>query len=103
MEFVVNSNTIILAATIITSLGVIWGMISRLIKFVEHNKVQDEKIDELMAELKKYIALDQREKVILCGGIVSCLEGMKELGCNGNVTVALDRLKEHLNEAAHGE
>ena len=32
---------------------------------------------------------------------LACLKGLKEQGCNGPVTEALNRLEKHLNQAAH--
>ena len=31
------------------------------------------------------------------------MKGLKEKGCNGPVTAALDKLEKHLNQAAHEE
>jgi hypothetical protein len=31
----------------------------------------------------------------------ACLSGLKEQGCNGPVTQALDALEKHLNKQAH--
>ena len=32
-----------------------------------------------------------------------CLKGLKELGCNGPVTEAIDKMEKHLNKAAHDQ
>ena len=32
---------------------------------------------------------------------LACLKGLKEQGCNGPVSAALDKLEKHLNQAAH--
>ena len=34
---------------------------------------------------------------------MACLRGLKEQGCDGPVTAALDKLEKHLNQAAHEE
>ncbi len=39
----------------------------------------------------------------ICYGVLACLKGLKEQGCNGPVTAALDKLEKHLNQAAHEE
>ena len=38
-----------------------------------------------------------------CYGILACLKGLKEQGCNGPVTEALHTLEKHLNQSAHGQ
>jgi len=44
-----------------------------------------------------------QEQTLICYGVLACLKGLKEQGCNGPVTAALDKLEKHLNQAAHEE
>ena len=44
-----------------------------------------------------------KEQTLICFGVLACLKGLKEQGCNGPVTAALDKLEKHLNQAAHDE
>lgn len=92
MEFVVNSNTIISLATLLTALGAIFGVVRWCLKFVDRNDRQDEKLKAI-----------QKEQTIICYGVMACLKGMKEQGCDGPVEEALGRLERHLNEAAHND
>lgn len=92
MEFVINSNTIISLATLITAIGSIFGVIRWGIKYVEHDKMQDEK-------LKSF----QKTQTVILYGISACLKGMKEQGCDGPVEEALKRLEEHLIETANND
>ena len=41
------------------------------------------------------------KNALICYGILACLKGLKEQGCNGPVTAALDKIEKHLNQAAH--
>ena len=92
MEFVVNSNTVISIATLISAIGAIIGVVRWGIKFVEHDKEQDEKLKMI-----------QKEQTVICYGVMSCLKGLHEQGCDGPVDEALKRLEKHLNEAAHND
>lgn len=92
MEFVVNSNTIISLATLITALGAIFGVVRWGVKYIEHDREQDEKLKAI-----------QKEQKVICYGIMSCLRGLREQGCDGPVEEALARLEKHLNEAAHND
>ena len=92
MEFVVNSNTLISVATLISAIGAIIGVVRWGIKFVEHDKEQDEKLKMI-----------QKEQTVICYGVMSCLKGLHEQGCDGPVDEALKRLEKHLNEAAHND
>ena len=41
------------------------------------------------------------EKTLLTYGILACLKGLKEQGCNGPVTEAIGKIEKHLNIQAH--
>lgn len=92
MEVTISADTIIKLAALLTALGVIGGAALWCFKFVARNKKQDEAI-----------AAIRNEQTLICYGVLACLKGLKEKGCNGPVTAALDKLEKHLNEAAHGE
>ena len=91
MEIVISPDTVIKAASVITALGVMGGITAWCIKFVERQKKQDQELKAIRAE-----------NTLICYGIMACLKGLKEQGCNGPVTEALDMLEKHLNKAAHG-
>lgn len=92
MEVVITADTIIKAAAVIGAIGVICGVIAAVVKFFGRQK----QLDEGMKEIR-------HEQTLLCYGILACLKGLKEQGCNGPVTKALDKLERHLNMAAHGD
>lgn len=72
--------------------GGIGGVVVWRIKFVDRQKKQD-----------KELAAIRKEQTLICYGVLACLKGLKEQGCNGPVTAALDKLEKHLNQAAHEE
>lgn len=43
----------------------------------------------------------KEEQQLLTYGILACLKGLKEQGCNGPVTEAINKIDKHLNERAH--
>ena len=88
----INTDTILQAAAVLTAIGVIGGAVVWCIKFVDRQKKQD-----------KELAANRRELTLICYGVLACLKGLKEQGCNGPVTAALDKLEKHLNQAAHEE
>ena len=90
MEIVITADTIVKAAALITALGVLGGVVVWCLKFVERQKKQD-----------KEIAAIRHEQTLICYGILACLKGLKEQGCNGPVTEAIDKMEKHLNQRAH--
>ena len=55
---------------------------------------RQKKQDTEIAEIK-------REQTMLVYGILACLKGLKEQGCNGPVTAAIDKIEKHINQRAH--
>ena len=92
MEVTISVDTIIKVAALLTALGVIGGVVVWCLKFVDRNRKQD-----------KELAAIRKEQTLICYGVLACLKGLKEQGCNGPVTAALDKLEKHLNQAAHEE
>lgn len=87
----IDADAIIKIASILAALGVIGGVILWCYRFVDRDKKQD-----------KELAAIRKEQTLICYGVLACLKGLKEQGCDGPVTAALDKLDKHLNKAAHG-
>ena len=92
MELTITTDSIIKLASLLGALGVIGGVGLWWFHFMERNHRQDR---ELAAILK--------EQTLICYGVLACLKGLNEQGCNGPVTEALSKLEKHLNQAAHEE
>ena len=43
----------------------------------------------------------QEEQAILTRGVLACLKGLQEVGCDGPVEDAIHEIENHLNEVAH--
>ncbi len=81
---------IVTTASVITALGVILGVVLGVYRFYIRNTKQDEDIKEIKEEQK-----------ILTKGVLACLKGLEEQGCDGPVTTAIQDIEEHLNKQAH--
>ena len=92
MEVTIGTETLIELAALLTALGVIGGVVVWGIKFIARQQKQD-----------KELAAIRKEQTLICYGILACLRGLKEQGCDGPVTEALGKLEKHLNQAAHEE
>lgn len=84
-------QTIITAAAVITAAVTIMGRYNKLYDFIKRQEEQDEQIKKM-----------QEEQALLTEGILACLKGLKEQGCNGPVSEAIQKIETHLNEKAHG-
>ena len=86
----IDLESIRAAAAMITALSTILGVGLAIYRFYLRQKKQDGELAAIRAELQ-----------VLCFGMRACLSGLKEQGCNGPVTQALDALEKHLNRQAH--
>lgn len=81
---------IVIIASVITALGTIIGCFTTIHKWVLKQDKQDEDIKSIKEEQK-----------ILTTGVLACLKGLKEQGCDGPVTIAITEIEDHLNKEAH--
>ena len=63
----------------------------------EHNADVKALKDELAEEVRK----NNTELQLLTYGVLACLKGLKEKGCNGPVTEAVNKFEKYLNQKAH--
>ena len=83
----INITTV--AATI-TALGVIFGAEIAIYKWFLKQEKQDRDIKAI-----------KEEQTVLVHGVLACLMGLKEQGCNGPVTEAIEQIENHINKQAH--
>lgn len=83
-------QSIILAASLLTSLAVIIGGVYTAFKWFAKQEKQDEDI----ASIKE-------EQSITCRGILACLDGLQQLGCNHTVPKVHAEIEEYINKKAH--
>ena len=77
-------------AGVITALGVIFGVLFAVYKWYLKQEKQDKDIKAI-----------KEEQFLLTQGVLACLKGLKEQGCDGPVTTAIKQLETHINKQAH--
>ena len=77
-------------AGVITALGVIFGLIFAVYKWYLKQEKQDKDIKAI-----------KEEQFLLTQGVLACLKGLQEQGCDGPVTSAIKQLETHINKQAH--
>ena len=88
----VDVNTIIMAGSLLTAVVVIFSAIFAVYKWYLKQNQQDVEI-----------GIVKSEQCLLTYGILACLKGLKEQGCNGPVTEAIDKIEKHINKQAHNQ
>lgn len=94
-------HTLITAAAVVAAVAAIAGYYNRALRWVDRQSAQDKKISALESDSAQRFAELGKEQTLLTYGILACLKGLKEQGCNGPVTEAINKIDRHLNEKAH--
>lgn len=88
----VDVNTIITAASLLAAIGAIFSVVFAVYRWYLRQNRQDTEIEKLKSE-----------QCLLTYGILACLKGLKEQGCNGPVTEAIEKIEKHINKQAHDQ
>ena len=88
----VGVETIIMAGSLLTAVVVIFSAVFAVYKWYLKKNQQDVEIERVKSE-----------QCLLTYGILACLKGLKEQGCNGPVTEAIAKIEKHINKQAHDQ
>lgn len=110
----INVEMLEAAAKAITALTVICSALVGVVKwYLKQKKLEndleaqkkdsEEKIEELRNEHVKDINKIEEEACLHTYGILACLKGLQEKGCNGPVTEAIDKFEKYINKRAHDQ
>ena len=90
MQITLSWGSLVGIAGGIAALIALLGYLFKGYEFVKRQKTQDEIIKDILAEQQ-----------LLTVGVLACLKGLKEQGCNGPVTEAIQKIEEHVLQKSH--
>lgn len=85
-----DADSIIKAAALLGALATLGAMLYKSFRWMARQQAQDAEIEAI-----------KKEQCVMCYGLLATLDGLKQLGANGNVSDAHDKLEKHLNKTAH--
>lgn len=83
-------QTIITAGSVIGVAAVLIKYFTKSIRWIDKQEKQD-------CEIKSI----KDEQTLITYGVLCCLKGLAEQGCDGPVHEAIDKIEKHLNVQAH--
>lgn len=101
MNITITWQSVITAAAVVGAVVALYTYFSKVVRWVDKQSAQDEEIRKLREHHEADVAAIKQEQTLLVYGILACLKGLKEQGCNGPVTEAINKLEKHLNQKAH--
>ena len=97
----ISIETIITAGSLIAALGVIGGMLIAAYRFFRKPDELEHRIEKIRKTHEEDIRKINEEQCLVIYGLLACLKGLKEQGCNGPVSEAINKIEKHLNKQAH--
>lgn len=101
MQITVTWQTIITVSTVIGAIVALVTYFSKVVRWVDKQSKQDSQIKEIRQHHEDDMASIKKEQTLLVYGVLACLKGLSEQGCNGPVTEAIYKIEKYLNETAH--
>lgn len=108
MAVTITPQSIITLGAVVAAVIALVGYMLKVHKWFLKQEQQSNDIEALrnkhdddINDSSKSIAEIKAEQTILVYGILACLKGLKEQGCNGPVTEAINTIEKHLNQKAH--
>lgn len=86
----ISAQTIITIAAVISAVIAIFGVIFAVYRWYLKQNKQDDDIKAI-----------KEDQTLLTYGVLACLKGLQEQGCNGPVREAIDKIEKHMNIEAH--
>lgn len=101
MQITLTWQGVITAAAFVGAVTALVTYFSKVVRWVDKQNEQDKEIQNLKKHHEDDIASIKEEQTLLVYGILACLQGLKEQGCNGPVTEAIGKYEKYLNQKAH--
>lgn len=101
MQITLTWQSIITASAIVGAIVALVSYFSKVVRWVDKQSQQDNEIKAIRQHHEDDVVSIKQEQTLLVYGILACLKGLSEQGCNGPVTEAINKYEKYLNEKAH--
>mgnify|MGYP003294476542 CR=1 FL=1 len=101
MELTITPQSIITAFAFVTAaIGLIVFFV-KLVRWVDKLNALSNELEKLKQAHTGDIVIINTELTVICYSLLAALDGLKQLGANGNVSEAYEKLEKHLNTMSH--
>jgi hypothetical protein len=101
MQITLTWQSIITASAIVGAVVALVSYFTKVVRWVDKQTKQDESINQLRQHHEEDMKIIKEEQAIIVYGVLACLKGLREQGCNGPVKEAIGEIEEYLNKKAH--
>ena len=97
----IDADTIIKAGAVIGAVLSILAIVKIVVSWIGKREATSNELEQLKSTHNTDIGSMREELCVLSYAMLAALDGLKQLHCNGEVTIAHDKLSKHLNKQAH--
>lgn len=72
------------------AIGAFATLVWKAFSWINRQKAQDKELEAI-----------REEQTLVIYGLLACLKGLREQGCDGPVNDAINRIEKHINKKAH--
>lgn len=101
MQITLTWQTIITISAVLGAAVAIVSLFAKLVRWVDKQRKQDDDIKQIRKHHEEDMESIKEEQTLLVYGVLACLKGLSEQGCNGPVTEAINKYEKYLNQKAH--
>lgn len=101
MQITLTWQSVITASAVLGAFIAIVTYFAKVVRWVDKQGKQDKEIQEIRRHHEADMAVIKEEQALLVSGVLACLKGLSEQGCNGPVTEAIKQYEKYLNDKAH--
>ncbi len=101
MQITLTWQSIITASAVVGAVVALVTYVFKLVRWVDKQGKQDKDIQSIKKHHEEDMVSIRKEQTLVVYGVLACLKGLKEQGCNGPVTEAINKIEKYLNEEAH--
>jgi hypothetical protein len=101
MQITVSLQSVITAASFVGAVIALVAYFSKVVRWVDKQSKQDEAINQLRQHHEEDMKIIKEEQAIIVHGVLACLKGLREQGCNGPVKEGIAEIEDYLNQKAH--
>lgn len=99
----IDVETIITASKLLGALSLIFGVVLGIYRWYLKQNNLNKEIENLQKRHDEDIKKIEEEACLHTYGILACLKGLQEKGCNGPVTDAIEKFEKYINKRAHAQ
>ena len=101
MTIELTPQTIVTAGAVVTAALLLVSRFAKGVRWFDKQEKQSDDLQKLQERHDADIHDLKGEQQLLTYGVLACLKGLRELGCNGPVTEAVHKIEKYLNQKAH--